>query len=70
MIFIRGNVEIVNKEEVSTTAIKSTPKIKDDRRSARSLNAPNVEIATAFAFISRSEEITIKIRDPSYFLVG
>jgi hypothetical protein len=55
MIFIRGNVEIVNKEEVSTTAIKSTPKIKDDRRSARSYITPNTEIATPFAFINRSE---------------
>jgi len=71
MIFIRGYVEIVNKEEGSAMAIKSACKIKEgDRRSARSLNASNIEIAAPFAFISRSDELSIKIRDPSYFLIG
>lgn len=65
MIFIRGNVEVFNKDEGS--AVKSKKSKEGERHS---LNSNSSEIATPFSFISRIDEVIIKIREPSYFLIG
>lgn len=57
LIFVRGYVEITLKEEGSAL----------DRPS---LNSNNSEFASPFTFISRLDEVVVKVKEPSYFLVG
>lgn len=59
LIFVRGYVEIILKEEGSA--------LKSDRPS---INSGNSEFASPFTFISRLDEVVVKVKEPSYFLVG
>ena len=55
LIFIRGHVEIVTKQDASA--------VKSDRPSrAPSMNA---EFASPFTFISRLDEVVVKVKEPS-----
>ncbi|CAM5999246.1 unnamed protein product [Sphagnum balticum] len=63
MIFIRGNVEVVSSLE-SENKSKVVSKERESKYDIKS------EAATPFHFISKLEDCVVKIKEPSYFLVG
>lgn len=59
LIFLRGHAEITQKEEVSA--------VKSERPS---INTNSPEYADPFTFVSRLDESIVRVKEPSYFLVG
>jgi hypothetical protein len=64
MIFIRGHVEIIPKDEDQPLSDKNS------EHERISLPENNPFTASPFAFISKMDEVIIKIKETSLFLVG